>query len=890
MKRALSLIMVLALLVSVIPSVFAAEANSELTIAEAAELGMAQETVDKYYVTGEIVEIKSTTWGNMYIADEAGNKLLIYGTYSADGETRYDKLDVKPAVGDTVKVYGVLGSYNGEAQMKNGWIVEHIPGEPPVNTDPTPDTELSLVEAAELGASKDHNSYTSGKYYVTGEIVEFVLDKNGNNTYGNMYIADETGNKFYVYGTYSADGSTRYDKLEVQPVVGDTVKVYGIIGQYNDNPQMKNGWIVEHTLPLGTEANPIILYADIENVITMDGTQYYAAYNVGGMTATITGAESVVYNETTYTPNEAGAIVIEDMIAMRGVPAIFQITGSGEGTVKIAAPVIIGAWDTPAELVLFKTNEINTANIESVMDMGYTIAYTATADGVLKLSMFESSNENWQISYESVIGGVSGASDWYASDGYYGTYEDWIANWGSLEMSAGDTVKINVQVFDAEFAPSTGTVSFKAQFIPTIIGAWDTPAELAISQRPGDGIVNTATVGENDYELYNFTYTAAEDGMLVVGSFAGENGYQAYYNLNGYQSDLIDQTTETKAWEIKVAAGDVVTINVNTYDPESYVLPAGTVTFRASFVGVGTFDYPAELAISQRPGDGIVNTAIVVENDFEHYWFIYTATEAGTLNIGSFAGENGYQAYYNLNGYQGDPIDQTTDTQAWEIKVAAGDVVTLNVNTYDPPSYDLPAGTITFRASFLANGTFDNPAELVIFKGNEINTADIKEEPYVFEYTAETAGVLHLAGFNTEAAGWSVEYAVTNKPSSNVYYSCDSYEEWAAEFADVKLDAGDVIKITVMVCSDAECYNPTSGTLSFKAEFEAETKLGDVNGDGSINAKDATAILKYIVGKLTNIPENIDIKVVGDVNKDGTVNAKDATKILKYIVGKDTIE
>ncbi len=65
-------------------------------------------------------------------------------------------------------------------------------------------------------------------------------------------------------------------------------------------------------------------------------------------------------------------------------------------------------------------------------------------------------------------------------------------------------------------------------------------------------------------------------------------------------------------------------------------------------------------------------------------------------------------------------------------------------------------------------------------------------------------------------------------------------------------------------------------------------KLGDVNGDGKLNAKDATAILKKIVGKLENPIENFDL--IADVNEDGKVNAKDATKILKTIVGKDSIE
>ncbi len=66
------------------------------------------------------------------------------------------------------------------------------------------------------------------------------------------------------------------------------------------------------------------------------------------------------------------------------------------------------------------------------------------------------------------------------------------------------------------------------------------------------------------------------------------------------------------------------------------------------------------------------------------------------------------------------------------------------------------------------------------------------------------------------------------------------------------------------------------------------TKLGDVNADGKLNAKDATAILKYIVNKLENASASFE--QIADVNRDDKVNAKDATKILKTIVGKDTIE
>ena len=106
----------------------------------------------------------------------------------------------------------------------------------------TPDTEISIKDAIELGLAQGHNQYTDGKFYVSGVITEVY-----NTTYGNMYIEDAEGNKFTIYGAYSADGTARYDAMEVKPVAGDTVTVYGIVGQYNDKAQIKNGWITKHT-------------------------------------------------------------------------------------------------------------------------------------------------------------------------------------------------------------------------------------------------------------------------------------------------------------------------------------------------------------------------------------------------------------------------------------------------------------------------------------------------------------------------------------------------------------------------------------------------------------------------------------------------------------------
>ena len=135
--------------------------------------------------------------------------------------------------------------YTGDTVCKDcGETVATGKDIPVIVNDPAADSTLSVKDAIALGASKEHNTYTAGKYYVVGEITEVY-----NTTYGNMKIKDAEGNILTVYGTYSADGSTRYDAMAVKPVAGDTVKVYGIIGQYNGTAQMKNGWIIEHTVP-----------------------------------------------------------------------------------------------------------------------------------------------------------------------------------------------------------------------------------------------------------------------------------------------------------------------------------------------------------------------------------------------------------------------------------------------------------------------------------------------------------------------------------------------------------------------------------------------------------------------------------------------------------------
>lgn len=201
-----------------------------IPLEEAIAIGSAKEhntyTEEKYLIAGVITEVYNDQYGNMYITDAYGNVFTIYGTYSADGSTKYSAMETKPVAGDYVVVLGVLGQYNGTAQTKNAWIQSW--------TSPT-----SVEDALTIGGAQEHNTYTADKYLVTGVITEVY-----NTTYGNLYIKDEAGNIITVYGCYDATGALRYDKMSYMPVAGDTITVLGTLGQYNGTAQFKNAWIV----------------------------------------------------------------------------------------------------------------------------------------------------------------------------------------------------------------------------------------------------------------------------------------------------------------------------------------------------------------------------------------------------------------------------------------------------------------------------------------------------------------------------------------------------------------------------------------------------------------------------------------------------------------------
>jgi len=261
-----------------------------LTLAEANALAAQQEhntyTEKEYKVTGKITEISNTTYGNAIITDESGVTFGIYGMYKEG--VRYDAMEVKPVVGDTITIQGGVGRYNENYQIKNGELIAHVPAGGTDTPDTPPATEgetLSIADAYAMGKEMEHNTYTDVKYQVTG-IVQSV----DNAEYGNLTLTDGNGNYLTIYGSYDATGEVSYKDMTSKPDEGDTVTIYGAVGQYSNNPQIKNGWILSFTpgeLPEEDDPDGVartLSFADTANRLSQTTTQQVWSQN--GITVT----------------------------------------------------------------------------------------------------------------------------------------------------------------------------------------------------------------------------------------------------------------------------------------------------------------------------------------------------------------------------------------------------------------------------------------------------------------------------------------------------------------------------------------------------------------------------------------------------------------------------
>lgn len=147
--------------------------------------------------------------------------------------------------------------------------------------------------------------------------------------------------------------------------------------------------------------------------------------------------------------------------------------------------------------------------------------------------------------------------------------------------------------------------------------------------------------------------------------------------------------------------------------------------------------------------------------------------------------------------------------------------------------------------------------------------ADIQKAgdcPFKVDISGDSVTISHNAAPNTDGVDMRSGVAVLTMKKSGASQSITS----APKAIATKDANGALSPITKPTVTD----DPYGGY-----------ELGDVNGDGKINATDALLVLRSFAKKITLTPEQT---LRADVNRDNKVNATDALKILRYFAKKIT--
>lgn len=132
---------------------------------------------------------------------------------------------------------------------------------------------------------------------------------------------------------------------------------------------------------------------------------------------------------------------------------------------------------------------------------------------------------------------------------------------------------------------------------------------------------------------------------------------------------------------------------------------------------------------------------------------------------------------------------------------------------------------------------------------------------------------------------WVTPLTTLDKPMDVLFEMKDATDE-NVEYDIVRIHDGEVEKIGAIFDADNKTLSFSTDKYSTYAIVQKgaepqEVKYGDVNGDGAIDAKDVTALRRYLAGGW-NVTIN---KANSDVNNNGTIDAKDVTLLRRYIVG-----
>ncbi len=235
-------------------------------------------------------------------------------------------------------------------------------------------------------------------------------------------------------------------------------------------------------------------------------------------------------------------------------------------------------------------------------------------------------------------------------------------------------------------------------------------------------------------------------------------------------------------------------------------------------------------------------------------------------------GDTGIAVLYYADDAAPELPDAGTITDPWDIDVSDG-------------QYPLVEGhyTVVFSTKWKSASMYcwsDTEGEMVSWPGTPMKwalTNEYGEEQFVAYIPVEYNNYI----INNDGQGeQTVDLSISE--STGMYMAekqGDKYTigTWQPSFYEWKAPTTSTNPTTQPTTAEPTTAEPN--TTESTAPIEPAAKLGDVDGNDTVNVKDATAIQKAIAGlEVASYNE-----AVADADENGTVNVKDATAIQKFV-------
>ena len=107
-----------------------------------------------------------------------------------------------------------------------------------------------------------------------------------------------------------------------------------------------------------------------------------------------------------------------------------------------------------------------------------------------------------------------------------------------------------------------------------------------------------------------------------------------------------------------------------------------------------------------------------------------------------------------------------------------------------------------------------------------------------------------------------------------------SFTEVTTEAQKTSYIAYKQAKWDLLKTTDLDGINAILTALGLEAIEGPRVALGDINGDGSINLRDAAMLVQY-VNKIADLTD--EQKAAADINGDGSINLRDAAILVQYV-------